>query len=59
MRVEVLGPRMNRGAGHGLEVPVNYRFLGHQKAVDWVSGKIREEDDELTKRVENCLMDAL
>ena len=62
VRVEVLavlGPRMNRGAGHGLEVPVNYRFLGHQKAVDWVAEKIKEEDNKLTKEVQKCLKNAL
>ena len=41
-----------------LEELKNCRFLHHQKVVDWVSGKIREEDDKLTKRVENCSMDA-
>ena len=59
VRVEILGPRMNRGAGHGLEVPVVYRFLGHRKAVDWLEKKITVEETKLTQRLEKCLKNTL
>ena len=52
VRVEILGPRMNRLAGHGLEIPVLYRFLGQRKAVDWVAKKISVEEAKSAKRLE-------
>ena len=59
VRVEVLGPRMNRGAGHGLEIPVMYRFMGHQKAVDWARKKIEVEEAKLAQRLDKCLKNTL
>ena len=32
---KVTGKRVNRGAGYGLEIPVQYRFIGAEKAVEW------------------------
>ena len=52
-------PRMNRGTGYGLEVPVNYRFLGNRREVDWVAEKIIDEDAKLQKRLDKCLKNAL
>ena len=31
IEVEVVGKRMNRGGGYGLEIPVVYRFCGPEK----------------------------
>ena len=33
IEVEVVGKRMNRGGGYGLEIPVVYRFNGPEKLV--------------------------
>ena len=43
----VLGRRVNRGAGHGLEVPVRFIFQGHRKAVEWVQKKIKTADNDI------------
>ena len=32
---KVTGKRVNRGAGYGLEIPVQYRFFGAKKAIEW------------------------
>ena len=29
----VIGKRVNHGAGYGLEIPVNFKFLGPAKAI--------------------------
>ena len=40
---KVKGKRLNRGAGHGLEIPVIYTFNGHEKAIEWIKSKIQED----------------
>ena len=49
-RVKVLGPKMDLVAGHDLEIPVKYRFIGHRKAVEWVAKKITEEEAKLSQK---------
>ena len=34
IEVEVVGKRMNRGGGYGLEIPVVYRFNGPEKTCE-------------------------
>ena len=58
IRVEVLGKRVNRGAGCGLEVPVSYHFQGQEKAVCWVKKKVDEKQEEIDARVTRCLENA-
>ena len=36
---KVKGKRLNRGAGHGLEIPVIYTFNGHEKAIEWIKSR--------------------
>ena len=31
IEVEVVGKRLNRGGGYGMEIPVTYRFNGPEK----------------------------
>ena len=49
MEAEVLGKKVNRGGGYGLEIPVRYYFLGPAKprcrifcakALDWLKRKL-------------------
>ena len=54
VRVEILGPRMNRRAENGLEIPVLYRFLGQRKAVDWMAKKISVEEVKSAEQLETC-----
>ena len=39
-RYIVTGKFINRGAGYGLEIPVQYRFIGAKKAVEWTEKNI-------------------
>ena len=39
---KVTGKRVNRGADYGLEIPVQYRFIGAEKAVEWVEKNIKK-----------------
>ena len=39
-RCIVRGKSVNRGAGYGLEIPVQYRFIGAEKAVEWAEKNI-------------------
>ena len=38
--VKVVGKRLNRGAGYGLEIPVKYGFCGQEKIVKWLTKKL-------------------
>ena len=58
IRAEVLGTRVNRGAGHGLEVPVRFIFQGHRKAVEWVQKKIKTADNDIQERFKRCMKNA-
>ena len=40
IRCKVIGKFVNRGAGYGLEIPVQYRFIGAEKAVEWAEKNI-------------------
>ena len=42
IRYEVLGERVNRGGGVGLEIPIEYRLQGHIKAIEWSTKKIED-----------------
>ena len=35
IKCNVIGKRVNHGAGYGLEIPVNFKFLGTAKAIQW------------------------
>ena len=39
-RCIVRGKFVNHGAGYGLEILVQYRFIGAEKAVEWAEKKI-------------------
>ena len=40
----VLGKRVNRDAGYGLEIPVCFIFQDHVKAILWIKKKIKDAD---------------
>ena len=37
----VIGKRVNHGAGYTLEIPVNFKFLGLAKAIQWAENAIK------------------
>ena len=41
IEVQVVGKRLNRGGGYGLEIPVIYRFSGQEKLLNWLIKKIK------------------
>ena len=54
INVKVKGKRMNRGGGHGLEVPVQYEFLGPAKAIEWTKKRITEVEEIVNSKVARC-----
>ena len=50
----VIGKRVNRGEGHGLEIPATYTLQGPQKAIEWVK-KAVERAMKLTNDMKKCL----
>ena len=55
IEVEVVGKRVNRGGGYGLEIPVIYRFDGPEKLVKWLIKKIEAVRKGLDHKVLKCL----
>ena len=55
IEVEVVGKRVNRGGGYGLEIPVAYRFNGLEKLVKWLIKKIEAARKEFDCKVSKCL----
>ena len=44
IRTGVLGKRINRGAGYGLEISVCFIFQGHVKGKAWLKKKIKDAE---------------
>ena len=43
----------NRGAGYGLEIPVDYIFFSHEKGIKWLKNKLEVVENELASNVEH------
>ena len=44
IRTGVLGKRVNRGTGYGLEIPVCFIFQDHVKGKAWLKKKIKDTE---------------
>ena len=55
IRCKVSGKRVNRGAGYGLEILVQYRFIGAERTVEWAEKNIRKVFENITKKVNKCV----
>ena len=55
IRCKVTGKRVNRGAGYGLEILVQYRYIGAEKAVEWTEKNIKEVFENTNKKVNKCV----
>ena len=55
IEVEVLGKRVNRGSGYGLQIPVKYRYYGQEKLIQWSTKKLEEVKKELECKISKCL----
>ena len=47
---KVAGKQVNRGAGYGLEISVQYRFIGVEKAVEWAEKNIKKVFENMNKK---------
>ena len=52
---KVIGKRVNRGAGYGLEILVQYRFICARKAVEWAEKNIKKVFENINKKVNKCV----
>ena len=52
---KVIGKRLNRGGGYGLEIPVIYHFHGHEKVVNWAVKKLEAIQSQIDCQVSKCL----
>ena len=50
----VMGKRVNRGGGYGLEIPIKVRLEGNSKAVAWAKKKIESLYKSHYDRVKKC-----
>ena len=49
--VLVAGKRINRGAGYGLEIPVEYVFNGNERALQWAKKTLDNIDANVNKKL--------
>ena len=59
IRARILGKRVYRCAGYGLEIPVCFIFQGHVKEIAWVTKKIRDKEKMVQSRIEKYMKNAL
>ena len=50
-RVCVIRKRIDRGVGHGLEIPVEYIFYCNEEAIQWAKRTLDGVDGNVKKRV--------
>ena len=48
---KVTRKRVNRGAGYGLEIPVQYIFVSAEKTVEWAEKHIKKVFENVNKKV--------
>ena len=51
----VTGKRVTRGAGLGLEVPMDYTFYGDARVVLWLEKTIKKITENIDAKVAKCL----
>ena len=55
IRVAVTGKRVNRGAGLGLEIPVDFIFYGDSRVIVWLKNSIEKLDLCIDEKVAKCV----
>ena len=55
IRVAVTGKRVNRGAGLGIEILVDYFFYGESRVVAWLKNSIEKLDRCIDEKVGKCV----
>ena len=51
IRYKVTEKRVNRGASYGLEILVQYRFIGAEKAVEWAEKSIKKVFENINTKI--------
>ena len=59
IRAQVLGKRVNRGAGYSFEIHVCFIFQGHIEGIAWVKNKIEDAEKMVQSRIKKCMKNAL
>ena len=52
---KITGKRVSRNVGYGLEIPVQYRFIGAKKAIEWVEKNIKKVFECINKKANKCV----
>ena len=55
IHVTVTRKRVNRGAGFGLEIPVNYIFYGNSRVIFWLEKNLNKLEKALSAKIEKCV----
>ena len=50
IKCTVIGKRVNHGAGYGLEISVNSKFLGAVKAIQWAENAVKTVIQNIEQR---------
>ena len=53
IKCTVIGKRVNHGAGYGLEIPVNFKFLGPAKAIQWAENAVKKVIQNVDQRIKH------
>ena len=48
------GKHVNHGAGYRLKIPVNFKFLGPVKAIQWAENTVKKVIQNIDQRVKHC-----
>ena len=54
MTCTVIGKHVNHGSGYGLEIPVNFKFFGSAKAIQWSENAVKKVIQNIDQRVKHC-----
>ena len=54
MKCTVIAKRVNHGAGYGLEITVNFKFLGPAEAIQWTENAVKKVIENIDQRVKHC-----
>ena len=51
----IIGKRINRGVGYGLEIAANFYFYELEKAINWLKNKINKMEEKLKENLKHSL----
>ena len=40
---------------YGLEIAVKYKFIGPEKAINWMKTQVNKKVDDIVKKIEHCM----